>query len=304
MSRDMTKPTKWLSTQRRLRSAWAHSEDSDQAQDADQTGWMPRLIWVFAGRTLILLVLSCHGSTYELEHSKMYKMSHIMTKPTKWMCAQQRLRSACASAQSDQSLLSAWRILGSLATHCVHSEDWSLGRCPGWSESLLGKVIFVGFVMWWLEWRAPHEDLRSAILISLSLALYGQSDTTRFFMLIVKLIRQCRYASWSESLLNKSFNKFCCVPTHEPQHNKTNKVTCGPCKDSDQPGHLPSLIRVFAVRSLGSQGPNTSSCGQQRLWSDWADAKADLSLCWAHRSLCLFCHEAAHIPLIKFNYVN
>ena len=35
---------------------WAHSEDSDQ------TGRMPRLIWVFAGRTLILLVLLCRDS--------------------------------------------------------------------------------------------------------------------------------------------------------------------------------------------------------------------------------------------------
>ena len=25
-----------------------------------------------------------------------------------------------------------------------------------------------------------------------------------------------------------------------------------------------------------------SSCGQRRLWSDWADAQADLSLRWAH----------------------
>ena len=39
-----------------LATHWAHSEDSDQ------TGRMPRLILVFAGRTLILLVLSCHGS--------------------------------------------------------------------------------------------------------------------------------------------------------------------------------------------------------------------------------------------------
>ena len=31
-------------------------------------------------------------------------MSRDMTKPTKWLCAQQRLRSAWASAQSDQSL--------------------------------------------------------------------------------------------------------------------------------------------------------------------------------------------------------
>ena len=34
------------------------------SEDSDQTGRMPRLIWVFAGRTLILLVLSCRGSVY------------------------------------------------------------------------------------------------------------------------------------------------------------------------------------------------------------------------------------------------
>ena len=34
----------------------------------------------------------------------------------------------------------------------------------------------------------------------------------------------------------------------EPVHNKTNKMTCAPSKDSDQPGHPPSLIRVFTVR--------------------------------------------------------
>ena len=36
--------------------------------------------------------------------------------------------------------------------------------------------------------------------------------------------------------------------TVEPRHDKTNKMACSPSKDSDQPGHLPSLIRVFAVR--------------------------------------------------------
>ena len=38
-----------------LATHWAHSENSDQ------TGRMPRLIWVFAGRTLTLLVLSWGG---------------------------------------------------------------------------------------------------------------------------------------------------------------------------------------------------------------------------------------------------
>ena len=39
-----------------LANHWAQSEDSDQ------TGRMPRLIWVFAGRTATLLVLSWGGS--------------------------------------------------------------------------------------------------------------------------------------------------------------------------------------------------------------------------------------------------
>ena len=68
MSRPATKPTMWLCAQRRIRSAdqpghpheepthWAHSEDSDQ------TWQMPRLIGVFAGCTVILLVLSWGGS--------------------------------------------------------------------------------------------------------------------------------------------------------------------------------------------------------------------------------------------------
>ena len=41
---------------------------------------------------------------------------------------------------------------------------------------------------------------------------------------------------------------------YEPPRDKTNKITCAPSEDSDQPGHPPSLIRVFAVRSMGSQG--------------------------------------------------
>ena len=32
----------------------------------------------------------------------------------------------------------------------------------------------------------------------------------------------------------------------------TKPTKCAPSEDSDQPGHPPSLIRVFAVRSVGS----------------------------------------------------
>ena len=38
---------------------------------------------------------------------------------------------------------------------------------------------------------------------------------------------------------------------NELQHDKTNKMICGPSKDSDQPGHMPRLIWVFAVHFMG-----------------------------------------------------
>ena len=38
----------------------------------------------------------------------------------------------------------------------------------------------------------------------------------------------------------------------EPQHDKTNKMTCAPGENSDPPGYPSSLIRVFDVRSVGS----------------------------------------------------
>ena len=53
----------------------------------------------------------------------------------------------------------------------------------------------------------------------------------------------------------------CTWPTgnkNEPPHEKTNKMTWAPSEVSDQHGHLPSLIRVFAELEV-------SSCGQWRL---------------------------------------
>ena len=63
-----------------------------------------------------------------------------------------------------------------------------------------------------------------------------------------------------------------------------NKMTCAPCEDSDQTGHRhpPSLTRVFALRMKKAWVLSYPMSAQWRLWSDWAAAKADLSLRWAH----------------------
>ena len=39
---------------------------------------------------------------------------------------------------------------------------------------------------------------------------------------------------------------------NESPRDKIKKMTYAPSEDSDQPGHLPSLIRVFAVGLMGS----------------------------------------------------
>ena len=51
----------------RMKKAWVLSYQLSAREDSDQTGRLPRLIWVFAGRTVILLVLSWGGSfTFEI----------------------------------------------------------------------------------------------------------------------------------------------------------------------------------------------------------------------------------------------
>ena len=63
---------------------------------------------------------------------------------------------------------------------------------------------------------------------------------------------------------------------------QNQKCGCAPSEDSDQSGHLPSLIRVLAVRMKKAWVLSYPLSAQRRLWSDWADAQADLSLRWAH----------------------
>ena len=60
---------------------------------------------------------------------------------------------------------------------------------------------------------------------------------------------------------------------------------------------------VFAVCMKKAWILSYTLNAQRRLWSGWPDAQVDLSLRWAHKSFCWFCHVAAHIHIhvyIKF----
>ena len=76
---------------------------------------------------------------------------------------------------------------------------------------------------------------------------------------------------------------------------------CAPSEDSDQPGHPPSLIKVFAVRSMGN-------LRAQIFFMRTAKSLIRLGGCpgWSEsslgaHSLCWFCHVAAHISQITSN---
>ena len=80
------------------------------------------------------------------------------------------------------------------------------------------------------------------------------------------------------------------ITTYKPRHDKTKKWMCS------QRRHINLGIRpVWSESSLstwGNIGPLTTFWAQKvktgqtermyRLWSDWADARADLTLHWAH----------------------
>ena len=71
-------------------------------------------------------------------------LSRLMTKPTKWHVRLVKTQISLGVRPVYQSLLSAWRKLGSFTTHWTHSETpIRLGRCQGWSESWLGAVILL-----------------------------------------------------------------------------------------------------------------------------------------------------------------
>ena len=95
--------------------------------------WNAMLIWVK------------QPNTTEPVHSKIYKI----------MFPHWRLRTAYASGQFDQSLLSTWRIFGSLAMDYAANTLWldcAKLRTSGWSESLLAARHFVGFAVFWLNY--------------------------------------------------------------------------------------------------------------------------------------------------------
>ena len=187
-----------------------------------------------------------------------------MTKPTQWVCAQQRLRSAWASTKTDQSSMSAWRNLGSLATHWAHSEDSDqTGRtlilldlsCRGLFNRYSSIAEIQGTtnlcIILWTEIMSLYYFCNTP----------GANYCINFLLLHIKC-QQLHYMSPVKRI---------CVFEHSVMKNF--HCACPAIQKGQGSGFL----------SEGSSRLTACMSEQRRFWRDCADAQARLNLRYSHR---------------------
>ena len=74
----------------------------------------------------------------------------------------------------------------------------------------------------------------------------------------------------------------------KPSHDKTLKMACVPCEDSDQPGHPPSLIRVSLYTQWVAQDQSFLHADSEDSDQTGRIPRAGLSLRLAHMPFCSF----------------
>ena len=132
---------------------------------------------------------------------------------------------------------------------------------------------------------------------------FDKVRVTVYWMPTIPLVKKTN-ASEKEKMFCQILNRSRKCYINEPPHNKTNKKACVPSKDYDQPGHPPSLIRVFTVCLKKTWVLSYPLSAQRTLWSDWANAQADLSLRWAHNPFVGFVMRRLIYPFSNTNSWN
>ena len=138
----MTKPTKLLCAQRRLRSAWASAQSDQSLRCPHEESLGPSLPTERKAKTLIRLGGCSLLLLWFINISRLY-MSRLMTKQTKWHVrpAKTQISLGIRPVWSESSL-SAWRKLGSFATHWAQSEDSDqTGRMPRLIWVFAGRTV-------------------------------------------------------------------------------------------------------------------------------------------------------------------
>ena len=182
----------------------------------------------------------------------------------------------------------------------TNNTAWALSKesdQPGHPLSLIRVFAFRMKKTWVLsyplsaQWRLWSDWAHSQFVGFVVLRLVCYNNESR-----IKLRAKCSHTSnYLKPPWSWSGRRF------EPEHDKTNKMTCASSDESDKPEHPPSLIRVFADRMKKAWVRSYPLSAQRRFWSVWADAQTDLSLCWEHRWFCWFCRAVAHFIQLRHN---
>ena len=96
------------------------------------------------------------------------------------------------------------------------------------------------------------------------------------------------------NLLICIWNPAYCLRQMSRSRTKPTKWPVRPAKTQISLGICP-VWSVFAVRMKKQWDLSYPLSEHRRLWSDCADAQADLSFSWAHMSFCWFCRAVAQI---------
>ena len=191
-----------------------------------------------------------------------------MTKPTKWhVCPAKTQISLGIHPDWSESLLCAQWVAKDPSFLQADSEDSDqTERMPRLIWVFTGCIChFVGFVMRWPNcvyiqcrpWSMPH---------------YAASDLGLHYL--------PRSHLWDarHTLINTSKRLYMLKWTTSWQNQQND---CAPSDDSDQPGHPPSLIRVFAIRMKEAWVLSYPLSTQRRLIR-LGGSQADLSLRWVY----------------------
>ena len=148
------------------------------------------------------------------------------------MCAQRRLRSASASAQSYQSSLSAWRNLGSLVQHWAQSEDFDqTGRMHRLIRVFAGRT--------------------STCLFCHSAAQFYVSDNTTSSLIPsgrCLAVMKNQMGGWSTTIEDcRQQYRYACYEGNHTRITKSHERT------PNTQISMRSLIRIFAWCSVGGQ---------------------------------------------------
>ena len=258
MSRDMTKPTKWVCAQRRLRSAWALATQWAHSEDSDQSGRMPRLIWVFTGCTVTLLVLSCPSSNVLcISNTNWMTMSDFEYRSRgKYIGGQHWIwthRTTSGRHMVQRGTL-LWIPQSKVAERLVYCNNPKFSDRYAWANSAD------------LDQTAPSKQSDQG-LHCLPFRLQC-SDSLIYGRAKVQILEWLQQIFWVYEYLENL------------RYMSLRRLRRG--NDSNQPAQLQRLARVLKLQLLQVEVLYYKGSEQQRRWSDCANAQADLHLCCSH----------------------